>query len=102
MNSKPTAIPATNGRHSSSSVAEGVEFGPWVQRFVTQIRRNWFIPFAAMSKCGHVVLQFNVHKDGRLTDLNAMRCAWSRRSHVVAHTPSSAMQHGGDSPHARR
>ncbi len=51
---------------------EGVEFGPWVQRFVTQIRRNWFIPFAAMSMRGHVVVQFNVHKDGRLTDLTVV------------------------------
>jgi TonB family protein len=48
---------------------KGVEFGPWIRRFIAQIRRNWFIPYAAMSLRGHVVLQFNVHKDGRLTDL---------------------------------
>jgi TonB family protein len=48
---------------------KGVEFGPWIRRFVAQIRRNWFIPYAAMSMRGHVVLQFNVHKDGRVTDL---------------------------------
>ena len=28
---------------------KGVEFGPWVRRFIAQIRRNWFIPYAAMS-----------------------------------------------------
>ncbi len=48
---------------------KGVEFGPWVRRFVAQVKRNWFIPYAAMSFRGHVVITFNVHKDGTLTDL---------------------------------
>jgi TonB family protein len=48
---------------------KGVEFGPWIRRFVAQIKRNWDIPYAAMSMRGHVVVTFNVHKDGRITDL---------------------------------
>jgi TonB family protein len=48
---------------------KGVEFGPWVRRFIAQIRRNWVIPYAAMSLRGHVVVTFNVHKDGRITDV---------------------------------
>ena len=48
---------------------KGVEFGPWVRRFVAQVKRNWFIPYAAMSYRGHVVITFNVHKDGTITDL---------------------------------
>jgi TonB family protein len=48
---------------------KGVEFGPWLRRFVAQIKRNWFIPYAAMSMKGHVVITFNVHKDGSITDL---------------------------------
>jgi TonB family protein len=48
---------------------KGVEFGPWVRRFVAQVRRNWFIPQAAMTFRGRVVLQFNVHKDGHITDI---------------------------------
>jgi TonB family protein len=48
---------------------KGVEFGPWVRRFVAQVKRNWFVPDAAMIMRGHVVLQFNVHKDGRITDI---------------------------------
>jgi hypothetical protein len=48
---------------------KGVEFGPWVRRFVAQVKRNWIIPYAAYAMHGHVVLQFNVHKDGRITDL---------------------------------
>jgi TonB family protein len=47
----------------------GVEFGPWLRRFVSQVRRNWFVPQAAMIFRGTVVLQFNIHKDGRITDL---------------------------------
>ena len=48
---------------------KGVEFGPWLRRFVAQVRRNWFIPQAAMVMSGHVVLQFNIHRDGAITDL---------------------------------
>jgi TonB family protein len=53
--------------------SKGVEFGPWIRRFVAQIKRNWFIPYAAMSLHGHVVLTFYVHKDGRLTDLTIVK-----------------------------
>ena len=47
----------------------GVEFGPWLRRFVAQVRRNWFIPQAAMVLKGHVVLQFNIHRSGEITDI---------------------------------
>lgn len=47
----------------------GVEFGPWLRRFVAQVRRNWFIPQAALVMSGHVVLQFNIHRDGSITDI---------------------------------
>jgi TonB family protein len=52
---------------------KGVEFGPWLRRFIAQIRRNWFVPYAAMSLRGNVVLAFKVHKDGSITDLQIMR-----------------------------
>ncbi len=48
---------------------KGVEFGPWIRRFIAQVKRNWFVPYAAMSLKGHVVITFNVHKSGALTDL---------------------------------
>jgi TonB family protein len=51
---------------------KGVEFGPWIRRFIAQVKRNWFIPYAAMSMKGHVVITFNVHKDGSITDLNVI------------------------------
>ena len=28
---------------------KGVEFGPWIRRFVAQVKRNWLIPYAAMT-----------------------------------------------------
>jgi len=48
---------------------KGVEFGPWLRRFIAQVKRNWFIPMAAMSLKGHVVLQFRIHKSGAISDL---------------------------------
>ena len=48
---------------------KGVEFGPWIRRFVAQVKRNWLIPYSVMSNSGHVVIQFNVHRDGTITDL---------------------------------
>jgi TonB family protein len=49
--------------------SKGVEFGPWLARFVAQVRSNWMIPQAAMSMRGHVAITFFVHKDGRITDV---------------------------------
>src|SRR5262245_61122771 len=51
---------------------KGVEFGPWIRRFIAQVRRNWNIPYAAMMSQGHVVVTFNVHKYGSITDLQVV------------------------------
>jgi TonB family protein len=53
--------------------SKGADFGPWLRRFVAQVYRNWFMPYAIMSMHGNVVLTFNVHRDGSITDLNVMR-----------------------------
>ncbi len=50
--------------------SRGVEFGPWLRRFIAQIKRNWLIPMAAMTMKGHVVVTFNVHKDGSITEID--------------------------------
>jgi TonB family protein len=50
----------------------GVEFGPWIRRFIAQIKRNWMLPQAAMTFKGHSVLTFNVHKNGALTDVTVL------------------------------
>ena len=60
---------------------KGVEFGPWLRRFIAQVRRNWFIPQAAMVMSGHVVLQFNIHRDGTITDIAVVQ-----PSHIDAFT----------------
>ena len=52
---------------------KGVEFGPWIRRFVSQVRRNWFVPYAAMSLRGRVVLTFFVHRNGALTDVQVLQ-----------------------------
>ncbi len=52
---------------------KGVEFGPWIRRFVSQVRRNWFVPMAAQTMRGRVVITFNVHRSGTITDITVVR-----------------------------
>ena len=52
---------------------KGVEFGPWIRRFVSQVKRNWFVPMAAMTMRGRVVITFFVHKSGALTDVTVVK-----------------------------
>lgn len=53
--------------------SKGVDFGPWLRRFVAQVKRNWFVPQAAMIMKGHVVITFNVHRNGALTDIDVKK-----------------------------
>ena len=57
--------------------SKGIEFGPWIRRFVAQIRRNWFIPYVMMSRSmhGNVVLTFYVHRDGSISQLSVIKPA---------------------------
>jgi TonB family protein len=52
--------------------AKGVEFGPWLRRFVAQVKSNWNIPQAAMARSGRVVIQFYVLKNGAILDLQVI------------------------------
>lgn len=54
---------------------KGVEFGPWLRRFLAQVRANWIplIPQAAMSLRGHAVITFYVHRNGRITDVTVAK-----------------------------
>ena len=64
--------PQGGANHPGATIqfdTKGVEFGPWIRRFVAQVKRNWFVPEAAWLLRGHVVLQFNIHKDGHITDI---------------------------------
>lgn len=53
--------------------SKGVDFGPWLTRFIAQVKRNWLIPYAAMTMRGRVVVTFYVHRDGRITDLKVVK-----------------------------
>jgi TonB family protein len=74
--------------------SKGVEFGPWIARFVAQVRRNWFIPMAAMTMRGHVMVTFFVHKDGRITDVTVTKPSavdaftLSARNAILASNPT--------------
>ena len=66
------------GRSEDPSVqieTYGVDFAPWTRRFVAQVRRNWFIPLAAGSQRGCVVLTVVVWKDGRITDVKITKAS---------------------------
>jgi TonB family protein len=53
--------------------SKGVEFGPWIRRFVVQVKRNWFVPQAAMLMSGRVVITFHVHRNGNITDITVVK-----------------------------
>ena len=55
--------------------SKGVDFGPWLRRFVAQVRRNWLIPQVAELVRGHVVLQFTVLRNGAIVDLRVAQPA---------------------------
>ena len=65
----------STGQASASAPAvdifdtEGVDFGPWLRKFKAQVSRYWFVPEEALKQLGHVRAKFNVHKDGRITDV---------------------------------
>jgi outer membrane biosynthesis protein TonB len=55
--------------------AKGADFGPWLRRFVAQVRRNWLIPQVAELARGHVVLQFTVLRNGAIVELRVAQPA---------------------------
>ena len=55
--------------------SKGVDFGPWLRRFKVKVENNWIIPQAALTNRGRVILQFIVHRDGRITDLKIVQAA---------------------------
>jgi TonB family protein len=64
--------PGGQGGQQESSIqfdSKGVDFGPWLRRFIAQIKRNWMFPLAVASMSGHVAITFYVDKEGRLTEV---------------------------------
>jgi TonB family protein len=52
--------------------SKGVDFGPWLRRFIAQIKRNWMFPLAVATMSGHVAITFYVDKEGRLTEITVV------------------------------
>ena len=52
---------------------QGVEFGPWIRRFIAQVKRNWFIPSAASTQKGRTVVTFSVSKAGEIRDVKVVQ-----------------------------
>jgi hypothetical protein len=50
--------------------SRGVDFGPWIQQFVPQIRSHWVMPCVTSTASGHTVITLNIQKDGTITDVN--------------------------------
>jgi outer membrane biosynthesis protein TonB len=53
----------------------GIDFGRWVRQFKTQVETNWrpLIPQSAAWLHGHVVITFNVHLNGAITDVTVVQ-----------------------------
>ncbi len=69
--------------------SKGVDFGSWIRRFRAQIYRNWVIPLRAWTDSGHVVLTFNIHRDGAMTDLGVLQPS---RVDPFNHSASNALK----------
>jgi TonB family protein len=53
--------------------SKGVDFGPWLKRFVAQVKRNWYVPQAAMFLKGRVVITFYIARNGTISDLKVVQ-----------------------------
>ena len=53
--------------------SKGVDFGPWIKRFVTQVKSNWNVPESFQK--GHVVIQFYILRNGTLTDIRIIEAS---------------------------
>ena len=70
------------------SDTQDVDFGPYLQRIVEEVRQNWYlaIPESAQMKHGKLAIEFAINKDGSIADMRLVsrsgdaaldRAAWS-------------------------
>lgn len=59
------------GPYEILSDTQGVDFGPYLQRILEDVRRNWYslIPESAEMKKGKLAIEFAITKDGKLADM---------------------------------
>lgn len=53
------------------SDTQGVDFGPYIERLIQNVRENWYhlIPESAEMKKGKLAIEFAITRDGKLADL---------------------------------
>ena len=44
----------------------GANLVPWISRLIAEVRRNWYIPYAASYESGHVAIAISVLRSGAL------------------------------------
>ncbi len=70
------------------SDTQGVDFGPYLQRILQDVRQNWYeaIPESAEMKKGKLAIEFAITKDGKVADMRLVatsndvaldRAAWA-------------------------
>lgn len=63
-------VPCETGpRPGASMDTKGVEFGPWIRRFMSRVRRQLDVHPDYSSTIGCAVLAFKVHRDGTISDV---------------------------------
>ena len=48
---------------------KGANFVPWIMRLISEVKRNWLVPYSAAFEYGHVAVGVTVNRDGSLADL---------------------------------
>jgi TonB family protein len=63
--------PATTVQMGPSVTVDtkGVEFGPWIRRFMKQVKGNWAVPTEAITQHGHVLVAFDIRRDGSIASV---------------------------------
>ena len=50
----------------------GANLVPWITRLIAEVRRNWYIPYAASFQAGHVAIAISVLRSGALSWLQVV------------------------------
>ena len=50
----------------------GANLVPWIGRLIAEVRRNWYIPYAASYEAGHVAIAISVLRSGELAWLQVV------------------------------
>jgi TonB family protein len=51
---------------------KGANFVPWIRRMLTEVRRNWLVPYSASFRAGHVAVAVSVDRNGDIVVLEVM------------------------------